>query len=122
MQVPEDTGVLEHSKEQLSTCLVTAVYDHIIVLNHHVRPVCSTSLHSGKRSWCPHPLTLGNVVLSTPGHMSLLKLLLRPCPGSDLALAGGAGSPMRLLELCEPRRFHSLVVVLEAWRAVRGWV
>lgn len=51
--------------------------------------------------WCPHPLTLDNVVLSILGHMSLLKLLLRPCSGSDLALVGGSDSPMRLLELCE---------------------
>lgn len=57
--------------------------------------------------WCPHPLTLDNVVLCTPGHMSLLKLLLRPCSGSDLALVGGAGSPLRLLELCKPQHFHS---------------
>lgn len=45
--------------------------------------------------------------------MSLLKLLLRPCCGSDLALVGGAGSSKRFLELCEPQRSHSLVVELE---------
>lgn len=74
--------------------------------------------------WCPHPLTRDNVVLSNPGHMSLLKLLLRPCSGSDLALVRGAGSPVRVLELCVPQHFHSLVVVLEelCWRVVRGWV
>lgn len=65
--MPKDVGVPEHSKEQLSACLVTAVYDHIIVLYHHMRPVCGTSLHSGVPillhliSWCsvimaPHVL------------------------------------------------------------------
>lgn len=114
MQVPEDTGVLEHSEEQLSACLVTAVYDHIIVLYHHVRPV-----QHFPTLWCPHPLTLDSVVLVSPGHVSLLKLLLRPCSGSDLALVGGAGSPMRLLELCESQHFHGLVVVLEelCWKS-----
>lgn len=63
--------------------------------------------------WCPHPLTLGNVMLSAPDHVSLLKLLLKPCSGSGLALVGGTGSPVRLLELCELQHFHSLVVVLE---------
>lgn len=71
MQVPEERGVLEHYKEQLSAYLVTAVYDHTVVLNHRVMPLRSTSLHSGGRSWCPHPLS--NLVLSSPGHVSLLK-------------------------------------------------
>lgn len=99
MQVSEEKGVLEHCKEQIFACLVTDVYDHSIVLNHCVMPVCSISLHAGGRSWCSHPLAFGNLVLGSPGHMSLLKSLLRPSSGSHSALVRGAGSPVRLLEL-----------------------
>lgn len=66
VQVPEERGVLEHCKEQLSAYLVTAVYDHTIVANHSVTPVRSTSLHLAEDPGVPillHLVTWCSVLL-----------------------------------------------------------
>lgn len=129
MQVPVERGVLQHCKGQIFACLVTAVYDHSIVLNHRVMPVCSTSVHAGRRSWCPHPLTFGNLVLSSPGHMSLSKSLLRALLWVPLSSGWRCWLSSEVTGVVNPSTSTpwslgrvDFGVVLEAWRAVRGWV
>lgn len=81
------------------------VYGRTAVLAHGVTPLRGTSLHAGRRSRCPHPLTLGDLVLVFPGRVSLLKLLLEALPRVWLgsarrcwlaAEAPGAAAPPRV--------------------------
>lgn len=77
---------MSHRGEEFSGT-VKSNYLHIITAvlwlyrcAYGVMPAHSTLLHSGRRSWCPDPLTLGNLVLVPHGHVSWLKWLPEALP------------------------------------------